>query len=223
MIPGRERAYLRELSGRVADAAGEGLLGVYLVGSAAMGAYRPGSSDLDVWAVTRRVMSGAERRALVRRVDHAALRCPARGLELVVARFAGALPEVQVNLDDGPAMERRVATARSRMPAAHWFTLDAAIARERAVALLGAPPREAFPRIPRSALLSAVRRSLAWHRRHGAEPDATLNGLRGARYAVEGVWGSKPEAVEWAAGFRTAWEREARAALDQSRRAGRMT
>ncbi|WP_217914504.1 hypothetical protein [Miltoncostaea marina] len=218
MIPPRETAYLRELRARLADALGGGLVGVYLVGSAAMGAYRPGSSDLDVWAVARDDLPASVRRAVARRCDHAALPCPARGLELVVARFAGAAPVVMVNLNDGPAMRRRVATGRSRMPAAHWFTLDAAIARERAVALCGPPPREGFPVVPRSAQLVAVRRSLAWHRRHApGSPDAVLNALRGARYAVEGRWCSKAEAADWAATFRPAWEREARAASAVSR------
>ena len=125
---------------------------------------------------------------------------------------------IRDSLNDGPAMPRCVWTAASRMPAAHWFTLDAAIARERAVALCGPPPRDAFPVVPRSAQLAAIRRSLAWHRRHApGSPDALLNALRGARYAVEGTWGSKAEATEWAATFTPAWEREARAAPAVSR------
>lgn len=203
-------------------ALGDELVGVYLTGSGAMGAYAPGVSDLDVWAVVRGPVPGAARRAIVARVDHAALPCPARGLELVVAHFAGTAAVVQVNLNDGPRMARRIATASSRMPAAHWFTIDAAIGREHALPLAGPPPGAAFPIVPRSAQLAAVRRSLAWHRRTaGASPDATLNALRGARYALEGVWGSKAAAVEWAASARPAWAQEARAALALRYRAGR--
>ncbi len=80
-------AYLAELTRRIAAALGEGLVGVYLMGSAAMGAYVPGVSDLDVWALVRGPVATEVKEALAGRVDQAALPCPARGLELVVARF----------------------------------------------------------------------------------------------------------------------------------------
>lgn len=216
-----ERAYLTGLRDRLVAGLAPDLVGVYLMGSAALGAYAPGVSDLDVWAVASGPVAPGARRALVARVDHAALPCPARGLELVVACFAGPRPVVQVNLNDGPAVDRRAATSASRMPAAHWFTLDAAIGRDRAVALAGPPAGAAFPSIPRSAQLAAVSRSLAWHRRHEpGSPDAVLNALRGARYALEGVWGSKGAAVEWAAAARPGWAAEALRALEVRSRGG---
>lgn len=51
-MAGAERdAYLAELARRLRQALGENLTGVYLMGSAAMGADVPGASDLDVWAL----------------------------------------------------------------------------------------------------------------------------------------------------------------------------
>lgn len=219
MIPAPEAAYLRELTDRLREWLGARLVGVYLVGSAATGAYRPGESDLDVWGVVDGPLPAPLRRGLPARVDHGALPCPARGLELTVAWFAGTAPGVQVAVNHGARMPRRAWTDPRRMPAAHWAVLDAAIARGTAVALDGPPAAEVFPPIPRSAQLAAVRRSLAWHRRHAPySPDAVLNALRGARYALEGVWCSKEEAAAWAVALRRGWAGEARAA---SRRAGR--
>lgn len=213
MSGGREAAYLAELTGRLRAALRHGLLGVHLMGSAAAGDDVPGVSDLDVWAIVGPPLDPRAGRALAARVDHRALPCPARGLELVVARLDGWRPDVQLDLNDGPAMRRRVAVTRSRLAASHWYVLDLAVGRERSVPLWGPPLAALAPPVPRSAQLAAVRRSLAWHRRHAPDgPDAVLNALRGARYALEGTWSTKGEAAAWAQRERPAWAAEARAA-----------
>jgi Domain of unknown function (DUF4111) len=213
--------YLAELTRRIGDALGADLVGVYLMGSAGMGADVPGVSDLDVWALVRGAVPLATRRALAARVDHAALPCPARGLELVVARLGrGGEPVVELNLNDGPGMERHVALDASGEPS-HWFVLDAAIGREHGRALAGPPPGEALPPVPRSAQLAAIAESLDWYAAH--EPDnrkAVLTAARGWRYAVEGTWSSKEEAARWAAARRPSWAAEIEAAL-AARRAAR--
>jgi hypothetical protein len=210
--------YLAELTRRLRGGLGGDLVGVYLMGSAAMGTDVPGVSDLDVWALVRGLVATPVKKALVARVEHAALPCPARGLELVVARFRGAEPIVELNLNDGPAMERHVALDASDEPR-HWFVLDAAIGRQDGRALWGPPPVEAFPPIPRSLQLAAIVASLDWYAAH--EPDnrkAALTAARGWRYAVEGAWSSKEDAARWAAARRPDWAEEIDAAL-ASRRA----
>lgn len=184
------------------------------MGSAAMGADVPGVSDLDVWALARGPVPLATKEALAARVDHAALPCPARGLELVVARFGpGGGPVVEVNLNDGPAMDRHVTFGAGDEPR-HWFVLDTAIGREHGRALLGPPPAGAFPPVPRSVQLAAIVESLDWYAAH--EPDnlkAVLTAARGWRYAVEGAWSSKDGAARWAAARRPDWAPEIDAAL----------
>lgn len=207
-------AYLAELTRRIAAALGEELVGVYLMGSAAMGADVPGVSDLDVWALVGGPVPTEAKEALAARVDHAALPCPARGLELVVARFGGgAEPIVELNLDDGPRMARRVALGAAGEPR-HWFVLDAAIGREHGRALAGPPPAEAFPPVPRSLQLVAIAESLDWYAEH--EPDnrkAILTAARGLRYVLEGRWTSKEDAARWAAARRSDWAAEIADAL----------
>jgi Domain of unknown function (DUF4111) len=176
------------------------------MGSAGMGAAVPGVSDLDVWALVRSPVADEAKRALVAAVGHDALPVPARGLELVVARFAGGPePIVEVNFDEGPRMARHVAFDASHEPR-HWFVLDAAIGREGARVLSGPPPREAFPPIPRSLQLAAIGESLDWYAAH--EPDnlkAVLTAARGWRYIAEGRWSSKEDAARWAMERRPEW------------------
>ena len=218
---GAVEAYLRELTARLRACLGRDLTGVDLRGSAGAGGYVHGASDLDVWALVRAPVPEGLKRALVARVDHAALPCPARGLELVVARFpAGPEPVVELNLDDGPGMARRVALDASGEPR-HWFVLDAAIGRQGGRALWGPPPQEAFPAIPRSLQLAAVGESLDWYAAH--EPDnrkAVLTAARAWRYLLEGRWSPKQEAARWAAAKRPDWAAELEEALAARRAAG---
>src|SRR5215218_3799209 len=81
-------AYLAELARRLRELLGDDLLGVYAGGSYALGAYEPGRSDVDVTAVAAGPLAPASKRAVVERVRHEALACPARGLELVVYPLA---------------------------------------------------------------------------------------------------------------------------------------
>src|SRR3954467_631502 len=81
------RNYLDALTTALRSALGQTLAAVYLTGSAAVGAYRQGVSDLDVLVVAQ----GAERPqldAVVAACAHEALRCPAEKLELVVYEAA---------------------------------------------------------------------------------------------------------------------------------------
>lgn len=219
-MAGAERdAYLPELARRLRQVLGGNLTGVYLMGSAAMGAELPGASDLDVWALVRGPVAPEAKRVLAARVGQDALPVPARALELVVARFpAGPEPVVELNLNDGPRTTRHVALDGSREPR-HWFVLDAAIGREHGRALAGPPAAEAFPPIPRSLQLAAIVESLDWYAAH--EPDnrkAALTAARGWRYAVEGIWSSKDDAARWAAARRPEWASELEEALAARRR-----
>jgi hypothetical protein len=214
--------YLAALTARLRARLAPELVGVYLMGSAGMGAYEPGVSDLDVWALVQPAPSASRLARLAEEVDHAALPCPARGLELVVARLGRhGMPRVAMNLTDGPAMPRHVAVAldAAREPG-HWFVIDAAIGRDRARALAGPPPAEAFPPIPRSMVLDALVASLDWHAAHEpSSANAILNALRGWRYAVEGVWTPKREAAAWAAARRPEWAGQIASALAARARA----
>jgi hypothetical protein len=214
-------AYLAELTARVRAGLGGDLIGVYLMGSAGAGGYVPGASDLDVWALVRAPVPEEAKRALPARVDQAALPCPARGLELVVARFpAGPEPVMELNLNDGPRMARHVVLDASGEPR-HWFVLDAAIGRQSGRSLWGAPPAEAFPPIPRSLQLAAIAESLDWYAAH--EPDnrkAALTAARALRYMAEGRWSPKEEAARWAAARRPDWAAQLDEALAARRAPG---
>ena len=107
---------------------------VYLLGSAALGAYEHGRSDVDVVAVTSRSLSMDERRALA--AAAAAIPVPARKLELVVYPRGSTRWELNLNTAEGDAAEH-VGLDPDAEPS-FWFVLDRAIAEQHALPLRGA-------------------------------------------------------------------------------------
>lgn len=198
--------YLAELTDRLQGVLGDALLGVYAGGSYALHAYEPGRSDIDVTVVVAGALPPATKQAIVERLRHEALPCPARGLELVVyplatTRGGGGEPGFELNLNTGADMTFRVDAEPGEIEG-FWFAIDRAILREHGVALAGPPPAELFAPIPRAALLPLLRESIDWHRDSEVPlgTDVVLNTCRALRFATEGTWSHKREAGAWAAG-----------------------
>ena len=187
----------------VTEELGGPLAGAYLFGSVALDDYRPPRSDLDVAIVATRRLGPTAGARLAARLDHRQLPCPARGLELVVyaeeSLVAGRVA-FELNLNTGPGLHEWQ-TDPGSVPI-HWFVLDVAIGRERGKTLVGPPPADLFPPLPRERILSAIRESLDWHIDHGggeADPaDTVLNACRAWRFLDEGRWSSKSQAGAWA-------------------------
>lgn len=129
MLPAAETAYLRALTSSVRAVLEPRVVGIYLFGSAACGAYRPGNSDLDVQVVLADTLTGDEPLELARRLAHSALPCPARRLEFVCYalgdRSGDAPPPFLAQLQHRCRPRHRSPHARSRrrgeprLPAAH--------------------------------------------------------------------------------------------------------
>lgn len=161
-----------------------------------------GQSDIDLIAVVSRPLSRRQKLTIADRLSQRSLPCPTRGLELVFYSEDGLRDRsgagFELNLNTGPRMVERVSTDPREEPR-FWFLLDRAIAKERALTLVGPSGRQVFPEIPRATSLQALQESLAWHRtRDGADSDAVLNACRSWRFAEQDVWSSKLEAGEWA-------------------------
>lgn len=199
-------AYLGRLVRRARAELGHQLVGAYAAGSVAMDAYRPGRSDIDVALVCSTALSEPAKRRLVERLRHAALPCPARGLELVVyrddvARSGTAAPGFELELNTGPQMDWRVTWDPADRPESDglfWYPLDRAVLAARGLALFGPPASAAF----RAPADDDVRRLLRaaitwWSDRPGpaAPADAVLAAGRALAWQREGQWLAKDEAA----------------------------
>jgi hypothetical protein len=199
-------AYHEALVSRLNSILADQLVGVYAIGSFALGDFRPGRSDLDVIAISRRPVSLDHKKAVVEALRWETLACPARGLELViyseaVARTPTDQAAFELNLNTGPALGLRVDLQPGAIER-HWFPIDRDIAACSGVALLGPPAASLFARIPRRLLAPVVCESLEWHLRPrgSRDHDAVLNACRALRYVRENAWCSKGAAGEWALG-----------------------
>jgi hypothetical protein len=196
-------AYLEELVARVEARLGSRLVGVWLFGSAALGDFDAQRSDLDVQAVSSERMTAAELEELAAVLAHAALPCPARGLEFVLyAREALAEqdgPAFQLNLNTGARMSSHVSYDPCDDPR-FWFVLDVAIGREQGHALAGPPADDVFPALPRPLVVESLREALSWQQRHDQSGvQVVLSACRAWAWAVDGRWLSKGAAAAWAA------------------------
>lgn len=191
--------YLAALVDRLEAVAGSRLVGVWLLGSAALGDFDPVRSDLDVQAVTGERLSRAERERVAALASHEALPCPARGLELVLyAREDLPVAAYQLNLNTGPRMERRLSFDDAEEPR-FWFVLDLSIGRSHGIALTGPPSADVLPDLPRAQVADAIRAALGWYASDGGDHAQTvLAACRSWAWATDGVWRSKGAAAAWA-------------------------
>ncbi|KXJ86551.1 hypothetical protein Micbo1qcDRAFT_152858 [Microdochium bolleyi] len=203
-LPHPETAYLAEITTRLASCLEPHLIGIYLFGSASNDGYEPGRSDLDVQAVVRQPLTPDEKQAVVERLTHSALPCPARKLEFVVyaqssVRPASRHPSFEINLNTGPYESADHVTLDPAGEASHWFLLDIAMGRGSGHALYGPPATEVFAPIPRVWALEAIADSLKWHRENElSSANSVLNACRGWMYIVTDKFGSKLAGAEWA-------------------------
>jgi hypothetical protein len=171
-----------------------------LAGSAALGDYVEGVSDLDVIAVVPHPIADPE--AFAAPLRHAELPCPARGLALVAYRAdeaAAPTRELAFEIDLHTGAEGdRLLPGPGREPA-HRHLIGLAIAREHGVALAGPPPRELIGEPLRADLLEALVAGIRWALDEEPDsPDTVLNACRAVRFALHGEWTSKAAAGEWA-------------------------
>jgi hypothetical protein len=173
------------------------LLAVYLTGSAAVGAFRDGLSDLDVIVVVDTARPG-DMDAVVTGCSHAALPCPASKLELVVyERAAAARPDIpprwSLNFDTGPAVHQ-VDFDPAEQPA-HWFVLDLAVAHRHAIPLAGPPAADLIGDPGEDAVRAALKQAIAWYAEHEPGEPARIASLRARHWERTGEFASKPDVL----------------------------
>lgn len=195
------------VAARLAQELSSDVVGVYFVGSVALGGYVPGESDIDIVAVSDSALPGQHKERVAAAIVEVSADCPARGLEFTLYRreIAGSAPQgadFEVNANGGPGMPAVVHLDATAEPG-FWYVLDRAIAHRSGMAVTGPPANALFADIARPTLLKAMAESMQWHRVHeGTTLYSVLNACRAWRFAVDGVLGSKLDGAAWA---RTRW------------------
>jgi streptomycin 3"-adenylyltransferase len=188
------------------------LVGVYLHGSLAMGAFDPGRSDVDILAVCTDPLSTSRRVGIGKAL--AAMPRPASGGDLefslvttgaVLTPSAAPSFEVHVSTHDEPPVVDGADRSGDEDLVIHF-----AIARARGRVLFGPAPGELFAAPERASLIHAFLDDIEWGRESGAAgwdghhmPELAsmayrvLNAARSWRYLETGELGSKVEGAMW--------------------------
>jgi streptomycin 3"-adenylyltransferase len=215
-------AYLEKLAHRISTVLGDSLVAIYLHGTAAMDAFVPSRSDVDVLCITRGPLSPSQKRHLAEALSEESLPCPGVGLEMSVVTAAQAHSP-----SDPPRFELHIATEENRVVdgAGRGGNLDLivefAMTRARGVALVGPPPTDVIAPVDRAALLGAMAEDLRWALETDRAGYAVLNACRCLRFLREGTLSSKLEAGEWAIQAGVGDANLIGAALDRQRGADR--
>jgi Acetyltransferases len=204
-----------EVSGRVAQLfteeskriLGDNLVGVYLHGSAVMGCFNSGKSDVDLLVVVKEEPTDTVKRAFMDMVVSLNETGPAKGIEMSIVERSVCKPFVyptpfvlhfsKMHLDryrNDPEDYIAKMKGTDRDLAAHITVI-----RARGVCLCGAPIDEVFEEVPKQDYIDSL-----WHDIADAEGDIaddtmylTLNLARVLAFLQDGSVLSKKEGGEW--------------------------
>ncbi len=186
---------------RLAGVVGPALVGVYLHGSAALGGFQPGASDLDILVVVNGRWQPEMREGVVRVLQESHGSSPGRGIEASVIRGEVALAggrriDFEVHVSTDP-IDRKVVIG-GRDPGDPDLILHMAVCRQSAIAVLGPDPMVVFAEVDPTLVISQMIEDLAWALTQGSEAYAVLNAGRACFYLEHRMFCSKLEVGRWA-------------------------
>lgn len=173
------------------------LQAVYVHGSAALGGWVPGKSDVDMLLVADDRTDPVSLAAMASVLVQTAGACPGRGLEssVVTMSQAGApappwpfLLHVVTGAGE-PGGSRVVRGAQSAGDAD--LLMHYAVCRTAGLTVHGPPPRALIGAVPRAVILAYLADELGWGLGHAPEAYAVLNACRAAIYLADGQIVSK--------------------------------
>jgi streptomycin 3"-adenylyltransferase len=189
-----------ELAGELADVAADAVVGVYVHGSAVLGDWLPGRSDVDLLIVVTDALPNGVAKQLAA-VLAAERDCPGTGVEAsVVAAGAASVPRAPypfiVHITTAPHDRKTVFGVADAGDAD--LILHYAVTRDAGWSALGPRPETVVGAIPDHVVLTQLAAELRWAVTHADESYAVLNACRALRYREEGVLCSKSDGGAWA-------------------------
>ena len=194
--PGRVVAYARALTGQLMVLPDRVLQAAYLHGSAALGGWVPGRSDVDMLFVAADGISSAAVTRMGEVLCAGAGGCPGRELECSVVTVAQARQPAPpwpfvLHVTAGPGQPGRTVRPASRSLGDADLLMHYAVCRAAGWPVCGPPPQDLIGVVPRRAILDYLAGELAWGTGHAPEAYAVLNACRALIYLTDHVIVSK--------------------------------
>lgn len=188
--PDRVLAYAAPLAARFAQACPGWLRAAYLHGSAALGGWVPGRSDVDVLFVAEGDIGDQALAAAAHVLLYAGLRCPGRELECsVVTVRQAAEPQPPwpflLHLTAGPAAAGHKVVLGSQLPGDRDLLMHYAVSRAAGWPVHGPPPQQLIGDIPRGVILGYLADELRWGLENAPEAYGVLNACRALIYLAD--------------------------------------
>ena len=188
--PGGVVAYARALTGQLMAVPDGVLQAAYLHGSAALGGWVPGRSDVDMLFVTADGVSGAAVTRMGEVLREGAGGCPGRELECSVVTVAQARQPAPpwpfvLHVTAGPGTPGRTVQPGSRSRGDPDLLMHYAVCRAAGWPVCGPPPQDLIGVVPRRAILDYLAGELGWGIGHAPEAYAVLNACRALIYLTD--------------------------------------
>ena len=188
--PGSVISYARRLTGQLMTVPSGVLQAAYLHGSAALGGWVPGRSDVDMLFVAADDISGAAVTRMGEVLGQGAGDCPGRELECSVVTATQARQPAPpwpfvLHVAAGPGTPDRAVRPDNRSPGDPDLLMHYAVCRAAGWAVCGPPPQDLIGSVPRRAILDYLTGELGWGIGHAPEAYAVLNACRAQVYLTD--------------------------------------
>jgi Domain of unknown function (DUF4111) len=188
--PGSVAAYARALTGQLTALPDGVLQGGYLHGSAVLGGWVPGRSDVDMLLVATDGISGVAVNRIGEVLCEGADRCPGRELECSVVTVTQARQPAPpwpfvVHVTAGPGKPGRTVRPTGQSPGDADLLMHYAVCRSAGWPVCGPPPQDLIGVVPRRAILDYLAGELDWGIGPAPEAYAVLNACRALIYLTD--------------------------------------
>jgi hypothetical protein len=188
--PGRVVAYARALTGQLMVVPDGVLQAAYLHGSAALGGWVPGRSDVDMLFVAADGISTTAVKRMGEVLCEGAGGCPGRELECSVVTVAQARQPAPpwpfvLHVTAGPGGPGRMVRPGGRSLGDPDLLMHYAVCRAAGWPVCGPAPQNLIGAVPRRAILDYLAGELGWGIEHAPEAYAVLNACRALIYLTD--------------------------------------
>lgn len=201
VVPPAVLTFVRGLDTALASVAGTALVATYLHGSAVLGGFVPGRSDVDVLFILNGAFDEETRETSVRVLKAATANCPGRGVELSIVTAASAAHPgppwpFLLHMTTEPQDEKIV--LGSSAEGDPDLLMHYAVCRAAGLVVRGASPDETIGMLQRPDVLTYLDKELGAAIQGASEAYAVLNACRAWRYCVSGEIVSKVDGARFA-------------------------
>ena len=184
-------SFAQQMADKLAEDCRGRLTAAILHGSAALGGWVPGRSDVDVLFIVADGVTEMDLRRMTTSLVTLAEDCPGSGIETsIVSETQAREPKSPWpylrHVVAGPATEPRIGPQPGAAAHDPDLVMSYAVCRAKGVSVLGAAAADLIGEVPRRLILAYLAADLSWGLENASEAYAVLNACRAEAYLTTG-------------------------------------